>query len=168
MHSYVLALHEIDRTQLALAGGKGANLGELSRLDGVRVPAGFCITTDAFQRIFAEVPGTDERADELARLTPEDYESIRALSAEIRRTIEAVTIPGAIATAIADALTRIGEHDTYAVRSSATAEDLPNASFAGQHDSYLNVTGAENILRHVSRCWGSLFTERAVTYRLRN
>lgn len=168
MHSYVLDLQEIDRSQVALVGGKGANLGELSRLGGIRVPDGFCVTTDAFRRIIAAVPRMDEQLDRLARLAPDDREAIRSLSEEIRRGIEAVAIPGDIATAIAQAVAWFGEHDAYAVRSSATAEDLPSASFAGQHDSYLNVTGWAAILGHVSRCWGSLFTERAVTYRLRN
>ena len=168
MHLYLLELQEIDRGQLALAGGKGANLGELSRLDGILVPSGFCVTTPAFERVIADVPTLDERLDRLSRLAADDRETIRALGAEIRRDIEAVAIPHDIAAAIGDALTRLGEHGAYAVRSSATAEDLPSASFAGQQDSYLNVTGRAAILRHVSRCWGSLFTERAVAYRLRN
>ena len=79
-----------------------------------------------------------------------------------------VAIPGDLAAAITHSLAQLGEHTAYAVRSSATAEDLPAASFAGQHDTYLNVVGAAAILEHVSRCWASLFTERAVTYRLRN
>jgi pyruvate,water dikinase len=168
MHPYVLAISEIDRLQLALVGGKGANLGELSRLGGIQVPSGFCVTTNAFDQVIAEVPSFDQRLDHLSHLAPDDHETIRTLSAEIRRGIESVAIPDDIAIAIGEALTRIGEHDTFAVRSSATAEDLPTTSFAGQHESYLDVTGAENVLRHVSRCWGSLFTERAVTYRLRN
>ena len=90
------------------------------------------------------------------------------LSAEIRRTIEAIAIPGDVATAITDALAELGEHTAYAVRSSATAEDMPTASFAGQQHTYLNVVGLAEILGHISRCWASLFTERAVTYRLRN
>ena len=168
MHSYVLELQEIDRTQFALVGGKGANLGELSRLGGIQVAAGFCVTTHAFEKVIAEVPSLDELLDRLARLAPDDHDSIRELSAAIRRRIESVTVPHDIATAITDALTQLGEHDACAVRSSATAEDLPAASFAGQQDSYLNVSGRAAILQHVSRCWGSLFTERAVTYRLRN
>src|SRR6266567_2814815 len=95
-------------------------------------------------------------------------EAIRTLSAEIRRTIEGIAIPGDLAAAVTRALARLGGHAACAVRSSATAEDLPAASFAGQQDTYLNVVGPAAILRHVSRCWASLFTERAVTYRLRN
>ena len=168
MGCYVLGFEEIDQTQVAVVGGKGAHLGELSRIEGLRVPAGFCVTTDAFQRIMAEAPSIDDRLDRLSRLKPDDREAIRALSAEIRRTLEGIAIPDDLAAAITRSLARLGEQAAYAVRSSATAEDLPTASFAGQQDTYLNVVGPAAILQHVSRCWASLFTERAVTYRLRN
>ena len=165
---YVLGFQEIDETQVAVVGGKGAHLGELSRIEGIRVPPGFCVTTDAFRRIMAEAPSIDDLLDRLSRLNPDDREAIRTLSAEIRRTLEGIAIPDDLAAAITRALARLGEHAAYAVRSSATAEDLPTASFAGQQDTYLNVVGPAAILQHVSRCWASLFTERAVTYRLRN
>jgi len=168
MGCYVLGFQEIDQTQVAVVGGKGANLGEISRIEGLRVPAGFCVTTDAFQRIMAEALSIDDRLDRLSRLQPDDREAIRALSAEVRRTIEGIAIPDDLAAAITRPLARLGEHAAYAVRSSATAEDLPTASFAGQQDTYLNVVGPRAIVQHVSRCWASLFTERAVTYRLRN
>ncbi len=129
---YILALEEVGASQVTLVGGKGAGLGELSRIDGVRVPAGFCVTTHAFRRAVAA--GT-------------------------------VAVPDDVAAAITAALARLGEHGAYAVRSSATAEDSPTASFAGQHDSYLDVVGAEAVVEHVRRCWGSLFTERAAAYR---
>jgi rifampicin phosphotransferase len=165
---YVLGLQEIDETQVAVVGGKGANLGELSRIDGIRVPPGFCVTTNAFRRIMGEAPSIHDRLDRLSRLNADDREAIRTLSAEIRRILEGIAIPGDVAAAITLALASLGERAAYAVRSSATAEDLPTASFAGQQDTYLNVVGPAAILRHVSRCWASLFTERAVTYRLRN
>jgi phosphoenolpyruvate synthase/pyruvate phosphate dikinase len=168
MGCYVLGFQEIDQTQVAVVGGKGAHLGELSRIEGIRVPAGFCVTTDAFQRIMAEAPSIDDRLDRLSRLRPDDREAIRALSAEIRRTLEGIAIPDDLSASITRVLARIGEQAAYAVRSSATAEDLPTASFAGQQDTYLNVVGAAAILQHVSRCWASLFTERAVIYRMRN
>jgi phosphoenolpyruvate synthase/pyruvate phosphate dikinase len=164
----VLDFQEIDRTRVAVVGGKGAHLGELSRLEGICVPAGFCVTTDAFRRILAKAPTIEDRLDRLSRLRPEDREAIRVLSGEIRRTLEGIAIPEDLASAITRRLAGLGEQAAYAVRSSATAEDLPTASFAGQQDTYLNVTGRAAILRHVSRCWASLFTERAVTYRLRN
>jgi len=168
MDRYVLGFQEIDQTQGTVVGGKGAHLGELSRIEGIRVPAGFCVTTDAYQRIMAEAPSIDDRLDRLSRLKPDDREAIRALSAEIRRTLEGIAIPDDLAAAITRPLARLGEQAAYAVRSSATAEDLPTASFAGQQDTYLNVVGPAAILQHVSRCWASLFTERAVIYRLRN
>ncbi|WP_406502714.1 rifamycin-inactivating phosphotransferase [Streptomyces sp. NBC_01602] len=168
IEQYVWDLQEVDETQVAVVGGKGAHLGGLSRIEGVGVPAGFCVTTNAFRRIMAEAPSIDDRLDQLSGLNPDDREAIRTLSAQIRRTIEGIAIPGDVAVAITRALAQLGEQAAYAVRSSATAEDLPTASFAGQQDTYLNVVGPAAILRHVSRCWASLFTERAVTYRQRN
>lgn len=168
MSCYVLDFQEIDPTRVAVVGGKGAHLGELSLIDGIRVPAGFCVTTDAFQRIMAEAPSIDDPLDRLLRLKPDDREAISALSAEIRRTLEGITMPDDLAAAITRPLARLGENAAYAVRSSATAEDSLATSFAGQHDTYLNIVGPAAILEHVSRCWASLFSERAVTYRLRN
>ncbi|MGW2259038.1 rifamycin-inactivating phosphotransferase [Streptomyces sp. NPDC001780] len=165
---YVLDLQEVDETQVAVVGGKGAHLGALSRIEGIRVPGGFCVTTDAFRRVMAQAPSIDGQLDQLSRLDPDDGEAIRALSARIRRTIEGIAIPGDLVTAITRALAGLGEQAACAVRSSATAEDLPTASFAGQQDTYLNVVGPTAVLQHVSRCWASLFTERAVTYRRRN
>ncbi|MCX5149974.1 phosphoenolpyruvate synthase [Streptomyces sp. NBC_00320] len=168
MEQYVWGLQDVDETQFAVVGGKGAHLGGLSRIGGVRVPGGFCVTADVFRRIMAEAPAIGDRLDELSRMDPDDRERVRTLSAQIRRTIEGTPVPGDLAAAITGALGRLGEEAAYAVRSSATAEDLATASFAGQHDTYLNVVGPTEILRHVSRCWASLFTERAVTYRQRN
>ncbi|MEV0681917.1 rifamycin-inactivating phosphotransferase [Actinosynnema sp. NPDC050436] len=169
MGSYVLDLQEIDRTQVDVVGGKGAHLGELLRIGGdVRVPAGFCVTVDAFRRAVRDVPSIEEQLDRLSRLDPDDREAIRAGSAEVRRTVEGIAVPDDVAAAVTGALARLGDRTACAVRSSATAEDLPTASFAGQQDSYLNVVGPEAVLHHVSRCWASLFTERAVSYRLRN
>jgi rifampicin phosphotransferase len=163
----VLGLEEIDKTQVALVGGKGAHLGELSRIEGISVPAGFCVTTDAFRRIMAG-PRIEDHLNRLSRLGPDDREAIGTLSAEIRRALEETAIPDDLATAITRSLARLGEQAAYAVRSSATAEDLPTASFAGQQDTYLNVVGPAAILQHISRCWASLFTERAVIYRVRS
>ncbi|NBE52574.1 rifamycin-inactivating phosphotransferase [Streptomyces boluensis] len=177
IEQYVRDLRAPGEARVEVVGGKGAHLGGLSRIDGVRVPAGFCVTTDAFRRIVAAAPALDDLLDRLSRLDPEDLESresqgdreaVRALSAEIRRTIEGVALPDECAAAVTGALARYGEEAAYAVRSSATAEDLPTASFAGQQDTYLNVVGPAEVLRHISLCWASLFTERAVIYRLRN
>lgn len=168
MSCFVLELREIDQSQVSVVGGKGALLGELSRIDGIDVPGGFCVTTDAFRRVVEEVPSMTDRLERLSCFKPDHREAIRALSADIRRILEGIAVPEEVASAIRRALARHGEQAAYAVRSSATAEDLPSASFAGQHDSYLNVVGPAAVLEHVGRCWGSLFTERAVTYRLRN
>jgi rifampicin phosphotransferase len=168
MGGYALGFQEIDRTQFALVGGKGAHLAELSRIEGIRVPAGFCVTTGAFQRIMTQARSIDDWLDRLSRQKPDDREAIGVLSEGIRQTIEGTAIPDDLAAAVTRQLARLGEQAAYAVRSSATAEDLPTASFAGQHDTYLNVVGPAAILQHVSRCWASLFTDRAVIYRLRN
>ncbi|CAL9630160.1 rifamycin-inactivating phosphotransferase Rph [Streptomyces sp. enrichment culture] len=165
---YVWSLHEVDETRTATFGGKAAHLGTLSRIEGVRVPAGFCVTTEAFRRIVAQAPSVGDLLDRLSHADPDDREAVRALSAQIRRTIEETAVPDDLAAAITRALARSGERAAYAVRSSATAEDMPTASFAGQHDTYLNVVGPTAVLRHISRCWASLFTERAVAYRRRN
>lgn len=166
MNSYVLGFGEIDKTKLMVAGGKGANLGELFRMEGLHVPDGFCISTEAFKRIIGETQSVNKLLESLSLL--EDRDKIAQLSGKIRRVIERIPIPKDIAEEIADYLTKFGEKDAFAVRSSATAEDLPAASFAGQQDTYLNVIGKEAILTHISKCWASLFTERAVIYRLQN
>ena len=168
MNRYVLGFHETDKTDVMVVGGKGASLGELSRIDGVHVPDGFCITTEAFQRITGEASSIDELLDRLSLLKAEDRDEIKKVSGEIRRVIEGIAIPGDIEEAISRLLSSLGEEDAYAIRSSATAEDLPTASFAGQQDTYLNVVGKKSILQHASKCWASLFTERAVVYRLQN
>ncbi|MFD7427610.1 rifamycin-inactivating phosphotransferase [Streptomyces sp. NPDC059818] len=165
---YVRDLQEIDGTRIAAVGGKAAHLGELSRIEDIRVPGGFCVTTDAFRRIMAQAPSIDGQLDRLSRLDPDDREAVRTLSARIRRTVEEIAVPDDLAAAITHALGGLGDGTACAVRSSATAEDLPTASFAGQQDTYLNVVGPAAVLRHISRCWASLFTERAVVYRRRN
>src|SRR5438270_12969795 len=104
MGCYVLGLEEVDQTQVAVVGGKGAHLGELSRIEGIRVPAGFCVTTDAFQRILAEAPSIDDRLDRLSRSNPDDRDAIRAISAEIREALEGIAIPDDLAAAITIAL----------------------------------------------------------------
>jgi pyruvate,water dikinase len=164
---YVLGFQDIDKTRLAIVGGKGANLGELSRIEEIDVPTGFCVTTHAYRRMMAQVPAVGDRLDRLSRLSPDDRDAIGTLSAEIRQRVEGTAVPDDLAAAIGQALAQAGEHAAYAVRSSATAEDLPTASFAGQQDTYLKVLGSA-VLSHVRRCWASLFSERAVTYRQRN
>ncbi|WP_089157650.1 rifamycin-inactivating phosphotransferase [Micromonospora sp. NBS 11-29] len=165
---YVVGLDEIDREQGAAVGGKAAHLGELTRIEGVRVPVGFCVTTDAYREAVAGSPGLGDALDRLSRLRPVDREAIRTQSARIRQAVADIAVSEPAAAAVTRALARLGDQAAYAVRSSATAEDQPTASFAGQQDTYLNVVGPAEVLRHVSRCWASLFTERAVTYRRRH
>jgi pyruvate,water dikinase len=167
VNGYVLDIDAIDRTQAALVGGKAAQLGELTRTPGVLVPAGYCVTTEAFRQVTAYAEAFRNLLDRLSQLKPEDGHAIGATSAEIRKTIEEIPVPEEVAAAVTLPLQRLGADAAYAVRSSATAEDAPSASFAGQHDTYLNVLGARAVVEHVRKCWASLFTERAVSYRLR-
>ncbi|WP_414583479.1 phosphoenolpyruvate synthase [Scytonema sp. PCC 10023] len=168
MSSFVLCFQDIDKTKLKVVGGKGANLGELSKIEGIRVPEGFCISTEAFKRIIGETSSINELLDQLSHLLVEDRDKIGELSGEIRWVIEGIAIPEDINEEITHHLSGFDEKNAYAVRSSATAEDLPTASFAGQQDTYLNIIGKEAIYQHISKCWASLFTERAVIYRLQN
>jgi pyruvate,water dikinase len=168
MSSFVLGFQDIDKTKLMVVGGKGANLGELSKIEGIRVPDGFCISTEAFKRIIGETSALNELLDQLALLKVEDRDKIGELSGEIRRVIEGIAIPQDINEEITRHLSGLDEKNAYAVRSSATAEDLPTASFAGQQDTYLNIIGKEAILKHISKCWASLYTDRAVIYRMQN
>src|SRR6266542_3695826 len=168
MTSFVLRFNDIDKTKLKVVGGKGANLGELTRIEGIHVPDGFCISTEAFKRIIGETSAINELFDQLSLLRVEDRDKIGELSGEIRRVIEGITIPQDINEEITRFLSGLDEKNAYAVRSSATAEDLPTASFAGQQDTYLNIIGKEAILKHISKCWASLFTNRAEIYRMQN
>ena len=163
---YVLDLHEIGISNVASVGGKGANLGELSRVSGVVVPPGFCVTTRAYREIVAGDPTVAALLTELATVTSTAPDVIGPRAAAIRQVIEALELPSELRNEIAGHLSPLG--GAVAVRSSATAEDLPQASFAGQQDTYLNVIGADAVQRAVTRCWASCFTDRAVTYRIQN
>src|SRR5262245_17983705 len=132
MGTYVLGFQETDRTKLMLAGGKGANLGELSAISGIRVPEGFCVTTAAYKKISGSHQELNGLLDALARLNAEERSTISAISENIRTIIESMPISEDITAEIAAFLVQLGEENAYAVRSSATAEDLPTASFAGQ------------------------------------
>ncbi|MBR0599364.1 phosphoenolpyruvate synthase [Sinanaerobacter chloroacetimidivorans] len=168
MLKYVLEFNEIDKTKLMVVGGKGLNLGELSRIEGISVPKGFCVTTEAYAVTLRENREFHHLMEELSYLKVDDREKISEVSGKIRKVIEEAEMPADVKNEIADRILQFGEHNAYAVRSSATAEDLPTASFAGQQDTYLNIKGREAILKHISKCWASLFTERSVTYRIQN
>ncbi|PRT31809.1 phosphoenolpyruvate synthase [Bacillus wiedmannii] len=168
MSSFVLDFQEIENTQLALVGGKGLNLGELSSVQGIQVPEGFCVTTVGYEKAIEQNDELQTLLQQLTKLKREDRTQIGGISKKIREVIMAVEIPSEVVEAVAHYLSRFGNEHAYAVRSSATAEDLPYASFAGQQDTYLNIIGKEAILQHVRKCWASLFTERAVMYRMQN
>jgi phosphoenolpyruvate synthase/pyruvate phosphate dikinase len=168
MKPLVLSLEELNRESLAMAGGKVASLGELMKVDGVEVPKGFCLTAEAFRQVIDGLPEIAQLLNQLAVLKATDRKEIAAISARIRGLIEGATIPEDIVRAVASRLSGFDAAQAFAVRSSATAEDLPTASFAGQQDSFMNVKGEKEIIRHISKCWASLFTERAVTYRIQN
>lgn len=168
MSHLVLGFHEMEKTQLLLVGGKGLNLGELSKIQGIQVPEGFCVTTAGFQKAIKQNETVQALLDQLAMLKVEDRDQIDEISRKIRHTIMEVEIPSNVVKEVTRYLSRFGDEHAYAVRSSATAEDLPYASFAGQQDTYLNIIGKEAILQHISKCWASLFTERAVIYRMQN
>lgn len=168
MGSLVLGFQEIETNQLMLVGGKGLNLGILSKIDGIHVPEGFCVTTVGYQKAIAQNVTYHALLDQLTMLNAEDRGQIAEISRKIRQTVMDEEIPSVVVEAVTESLSRLGEEHAYAVRSSATAEDLPHASFAGQQDTYLNIIGTEAILRHIRKCWASLFTDRAVIYRMQN
>ena len=168
MSDHIRTLDQLGAGDLALVGGKGANLGVLTAA-GVPVPAAFCVTTDAY-RSFLAAAGLGERIDQV--LEGVDYDEpagIETSAAQIRSLMIDATIPGDIESAIRragdDLEARLGPGLSVSVRSSATAEDLPGASFAGQQDTYLHISGTDAVLDAVKRCWASLWTDRAIAYR---
>ncbi|QNK89897.1 phosphoenolpyruvate synthase [Sporosarcina sp. resist] len=168
MKPYVLELREIDKMSQMVVGGKGMNLGECSRIEGTLVPEGFCVTTEAYKRVIGENEELQQLLEQLAVQKVDERKRISEISRKIRELIEGIEIEKGIEQDIDRCLLTFGLEHAYAVRSSATAEDLPFASFAGQHDTYLNIIGRDKVLRHISKCWASLFTDRAVIYRIQN
>jgi rifampicin phosphotransferase len=162
-----LAFDEIGDEDTARVGGKAANLGRLARA-GVPVPPGFCLTTAAFDSFLAHLPDAPARFAALEALDGQSIEEAREAAEAMRRALEALAVPEEVAAALVVAGRALGLEHPLAVRSSATAEDLPGASFAGQQDSYLNVIGERDLVDAVRRCWISLYTDRAVLYRARN
>ncbi len=162
----VLPFTAIDHASLSLVGGKAANLGEMIRA-GLPVPPGFCVTTAAYTL----VAGASNLEPILAELTTTpvgDTARLTALASAAREKLLATPIPASISEAIIEAYRVLGDGVPVAVRSSATAEDLPFASFAGQQDTYLNILGEDALVAAVRRCWASLWTDRAVSYRASN
>jgi phosphoenolpyruvate synthase len=166
--AWIAGFKDVDKTSLSMAGGKGANLGELTQMD-VPVPPGFVITTRAYTH-FVETNDLQDNIIELASQTSaDDPISYETTSAKIQAYFARGNIPDDLATTIRAAYAQLDESSeiAVAVRSSATAEDLPTASFAGQQDTYLNVQGADAVLDAVQKCWASLWTARAIAYRAR-
>jgi pyruvate,water dikinase len=169
---YVLGFEQIGLADLPEVGGKNASLGELTRAlvpRGVRVPEGFALTAQAYRDFIATAGLAKQIEETLARLDPHDVENLRRAGLEIREAILGASLPEAIQQAILAGYRRLGGGREgavdVAVRSSATAEDLPDASFAGQQESYLNVRGPAALLEACRRCFASLFTDRAIAYR---
>jgi pyruvate,water dikinase len=161
----VLPLERLDRSLLAMVGGKAAQLGELIRA-GFAVPAGFCVTTTAYAHISASA-GLDALLADLSTAPLTDTARQAELAAAVRAAILQTLVPSDITSAIVETYQALERSDPVpvSVRSSATAEDLPSASFAGQQETFLNVVGVEAVLDAVRHCWASLWTDRAVSYR---
>jgi rifampicin phosphotransferase len=156
-------LSDVNETMINMVGGKALNLGILSS-QGLPVPGGFCVTTDAYRLVVAD--RLDDLMEKLADAVNPD--AVVAAATEARQRVLAIEPPEGLQTAITDRYHALGDDQPVAVRSSATAEDLAYASFAGQQDTYLNVIGSAQLLDAVRRCWASLWTDRAVSYRNAN
>lgn len=167
-HRYVLSFSEIDRTSGEKVGGKGANLGELYRIPGIEVPPGFCVDTDAFEDFVDTSPEYRNLLHSLQLITEESRVELQTIGERLRVHLENLEMPAPIQDEILRAWQISGCHCAYAVRSSATAEDLPGASFAGQQDTFLNVRGKASLLHSIKKCWASLFSDRAIIYRNQN
>ncbi len=169
---YRLDFEQVNKASLPMVGGKNASLGEMISA-GIRVPPGFAITTDSYLILITEAGIKDKIFNILSRVNPEDTISLDSVSAEIQKLINEALIPDVVEKAVREGYASLCdkcdvERVPVAVRSSATAEDLPTASFAGQQDTYLWIEGFDEVIRSVQKCWASLFTPRAISYRIKN
>ncbi|MEJ5293120.1 MAG: phosphoenolpyruvate synthase [Candidatus Methanosuratincola sp.] len=167
--SYIIFFDSLKKDDIPLVGGKCANLGELMSF-GVPVPPGFAITAEAYKLHINRNNLRERIKDVLSKMDVTDSDSLESSSREIRSIIESAPLPGELADEIVEAYQKLAnilkvKDPPVAVRSSATAEDLPGASFAGQQDTYLFVSGKEPLLKYVIKCFSSLFTPRAIAYR---
>jgi len=166
---YVEFFEELNKEDVAIAGGKGANLGELTQA-GIPVPPGFVITAATYDKFIKDTGIFNEIMDILDAIDVNNTRELQEASVNIKEIILNSYMPDDIRTTIIEAYNalcgRIGKEDAFvAIRSSATAEDLPEASFAGQQDTFLNIKGSEDVLEYVQKCWASLFESRAIFYR---
>jgi len=169
---YILDFEYLDKSFLPLVGGKNASLGEMIKA-GIHVPPGFAVTTDSYSSFITETGIENKLFDILSNTPPDDMESLNRASTEIQAIINNASLSDKIKSAISDGYSNLCEKCSVdivpvAVRSSATAEDLPTASFAGQQDTYLWIEGEDNVIDNVRKCWASLFTARAIDYRNKN
>jgi pyruvate,water dikinase len=169
---YILDFEELNKSSLQMVGGKNASLGEMIGA-GIHVPPGFAVTTDSYLRFIIDTGIKDTIFQALSGLSVDDVEALNNASAEVQNLINNVHMSGNAQAAIEEGYAQlckkcVVETVPVAVRSSATAEDLPTASFAGQQDTYLWVEGIEKVIDSVQRCWASLFTPRAISYRIKN
>lgn len=164
---HTLGFTEIGTNDHDRVGGKCASLGDMTQA-GVAVPPGFAVTTDAYDAVLDQAGLQAQITEQLSGLDPADIAQVETAANRIQSLIRATPMPDAVQTAITAAYTALGSELAVAVRSSATAEDLPDASFAGQQDTYLWVVGVDAVLEKVRDCWASLYTSRAIVYRAQN
>jgi len=171
---YVLVLNfdALNKNSLSLVGGKNASLGEMINA-GIRVPPGFAVTTDAYLNFITETGIKDQMYGILSDLSADDMDTLNNASAEVQQLIKNASMSDEVGKAIRESYSRLCEEChveavPVAVRSSATAEDLPTASFAGQQETYLWIEGIDKVIENVQNCWASLFTPRAISYRVKN
>ncbi len=162
---YVLWFHEIDKDDVDKVGGKGANLGEMTQA-GFPVPGGFVVTSDGYRHMIEANSLEPKIKKILEGLDVENPSALNRASSAVQKLIEKTPFPPEIEKAVFAAYDKLGSNPWVAVRSSATAEDLPQASFAGQQETYLNVRGDASLLVHIRRAWASLFEPRAIYYRV--
>lgn len=160
----IVWFNEISRSDVPLAGGKGANLGDMVQA-GMPVPPGFVITAPAYRLLIQRAGLSAQIENLLLGLDRNASQAVQAIEPRIRELFVHIPIPDELEQAIVAGYRQLGDNEPVAVRSSATAEDLAGASFAGQQDTILNVVGEEELLQAVRRCWSSLFTSQAIFYR---
>ncbi|MFH1491660.1 MAG: PEP/pyruvate-binding domain-containing protein, partial [Pseudomonadota bacterium] len=169
---FILNFSQVDKDSLPQVGGKNASLGEMIKA-GIRVPPGFAVTTESYVSFINRTGIRDKILNRLSDLDSNDVAALNRAGRDVQALIMGAPVPEEINEAVKKGYVRLcgecgKETVPVAVRSSATAEDLPNASFAGQQDTYLWIQGAGQVMKKVKGCWASLFTPRAISYRAKN